>query len=141
MHLDDLDAWALKLVRSARVARLGYADEHGRPRVLPVTFALHEGDAWTAIDHKPKRTAEPARLRHLRARPEAALTVDHWSEDWDELTWVQLLGRVEIVEARDAADALAALVDKYEQYRGRTPAGPLLRLRVERALCWSAREL
>ncbi|MFL5825700.1 MAG: pyridoxamine 5'-phosphate oxidase family protein [Thermoleophilaceae bacterium] len=141
MHLDDLEPWALELLREARVARLGYEDDDGRPRVLPVTLALHGGYAWSAIDHKPKRTAEPARLRHLRSRPEAALTADRWSEDWDELAWVQLLGRVEIVAASDAPEALAALVGKYEQYRGRTPAGPLLRLLVERALCWSAREL
>lgn len=141
MHLDDIESWALELLRSARVGHLGYRDAAERPRVLPVTFAVWDGAVLSAIDHKPKRSAEPARVRHLRARPEAALTVDRFGEDWDELAWVQLLGRVTVLAADEAPGALDALEQKYEQYRGRRPRGPLLRLDPERALCWSAREL
>ena len=51
-------------------------DDGDRPRVLPVTFAIADGVVWSAIDEKPKRSAEPARLRYLARRPEAALLVD-----------------------------------------------------------------
>jgi len=38
--VSNLPTWARELVTSARVARLGLIDDTGRPRVLPVTFAL-----------------------------------------------------------------------------------------------------
>jgi hypothetical protein len=66
--------------------------------------------------------------------------VDHYSDDWDELAWVQVLGRVEILGKEDdaSAGALAALRAKYSQYGSTPPPGPLLRLEVSRALCWRA---
>src|SRR5690242_14917732 len=84
-------AWANELLENARVGRLGLLDLEGAPRVLPVTFAVAEGRIWSAIDNKPKRSGEPARLRFLRRDPRAALTVDRYSDDWDELAWVQVL--------------------------------------------------
>lgn len=138
MNIATLPRWARELLDSERVARLGLRDEDARPRVLPVTFALSGDAIWSAIDDKPKRTAEPARLRWLRARPEAALTVDRYSDDWDDLAWVQLLGRVEIVEVDQGENGLGALRARYAQYAAKAPPGPLLRLDVERALCWRA---
>jgi PPOX class probable F420-dependent enzyme len=123
-----------------RVGRLGLLDEDGAPRVLPVTFAVAEGRIWSAIDRKPKRAAEPARLRFLRRDPRAALTVDRYSDDWDRLAWVQALGSVRIVEVGDGAAGLAALSAKYEPYREEEPPGPLLVLDPERYLWWRAAE-
>src|SRR4051812_28185626 len=120
------------------VARLGLVDDEDRPRVLPVTFAVAEGAVWSAVDHKPKRTREPARLRYLRRRPEAALCVDRYEDDWSRLAWVQLLGRIDVLEPGEGRAGLEALVAKYEPYRERRPDGPLLRLAVERALHWRA---
>jgi PPOX class probable F420-dependent enzyme len=138
MTLDALPDWADRLLGRARVARLGYLDGDGRPRVLPVTFAVADGFVWSAIDDKPKRRAEPARVECLRRRPEASLLVDEYDDDWTRLAWVQLLGRVEILRPDEAPDALAALAGKYEQYVTRTPPGPLLRLEVERGSHWRA---
>jgi PPOX class probable F420-dependent enzyme len=135
--LDGIPAWANEMLRTARVGRLGLLDTDDRPRVLPVTFALADGVLYSAIDQKPKRS-EPARLRYLRRRPEAALTVDHYDDDWTALAWVQVLGRVEIL-ASDA-EALAALAAKYTQYSAAPPPGPVLKLVPERALCWRADE-
>lgn len=118
------------------MARLAFLDDEDRPRVLPVTFALAGGAVWSAIDEKPKRVKEPARVRYLRRRPEASLCVDVYKDDWSRLAWVQLLGAVAVLPASDAPDALDALAAKYAPYRERTPPGPLLRLSVERALSW-----
>ena len=120
------------------MARLAYLDDRDHPRLLPVTYALAGGCIWSAIDHKPKRAAEPARLRYLRRRPEAAVCVDHFEEDWTRLAWVQLIGTVDVIGADDGRFGLDALVARYEQYREREPGGPLLRLTPERALCWRA---
>jgi PPOX class probable F420-dependent enzyme len=136
--LEELPGWALELLRVERVARLAFVDEQDRPRVLPVTFALSGGAIWSAIDEKPKRRSEPARVRRLRRRPEAALCVDVYSDDWSRLAWVQLLGRVEWLSVEQGGEGMAALAAKYEPYAERTPPGPLMRLSVERALYWRA---
>ena len=138
MTLEELPDWAAEMLASERVARLAFVDEDDRPRVLPVTFALAGGAVWSAIDEKPKRSAEPARVRRLRRRPEAALCVDVYSDDWSQLAWVQLLGRVEWLSVEQGAEGMAALAAKYEPYAERTPPGPLMRLAVERALYWRA---
>jgi PPOX class probable F420-dependent enzyme len=131
-------AWANELLEEARVARLGLLDLEGAPRVLPVTFAVTEGRIWTAIDQKPKRAEEPARLRFLRRDPRAALMLDRYSDDWDELAWVQVLGSVSILELDEGVAGLEALTAKYEQYREQAPPGPLLALSPERYLWWRA---
>ena len=138
--LENLPRWATELLRDSAVARLGLTDDDGAPRVLPVTFAVHQHSIWSAVDRKPKRDPgrEPARVRWLRARPRAALTVDRYEDDWDELAWVQVLGAVDVLERAAAAGALAALAHKYPQYLDQPPPGPVLRLVPVRALWWSA---
>ena len=138
MTLETLPGWASERLDQARVARLAYVDGEARPRVLPGTFAVADGAVWSAIDEKPKRRPEPARVEYLRRRPEASLVVDEYSDDWSRLVWVQLLGRIDVVPAGSAPDAMGALAAKYGQYAERTPPGPLLRLTVERTLHWRA---
>jgi PPOX class probable F420-dependent enzyme len=140
VNLEELPRWAREMLEEARVARLGLLDADARPRVLPVTFAVAEGAVWSAVDDKPKRVPgdEVARVRFLRRRPEAALCVDRYEDDWSRLAWVQLLGRVEVIEPEKEGAGLEALVAKYRPYRERRPPGPLLRLGVERALHWRA---
>jgi PPOX class probable F420-dependent enzyme len=146
MSLETLPDWARKLIEAERIARLAFVDDDDQPRVLPVTFAVARDAVWSAIDEKPKRTAEPARLRYLRRRPEAALLVDVYDDDWSRLAWVQLLGRIEIVPVDSAEDAvttqnaIAALAAKYQPYALRTPPGPLLRMEVTRTLHWRAKK-
>lgn len=126
------------MLDEARVARLGVVDGEGAPRVLPVTFAVAEGRIWSAIDRKPKREGEPARVGFLRRDPRAALTVDHYSDDWEQLAWVQVLGSVEILEVGEGGAGLEALTEKYEQYREGAAPGPVLALNPARCLWWRA---
>jgi len=138
MKLETLPRWAAELLATERVARLAYLDDADRPRVLPVTFAIADGAVWSAIDEKPKRSVEPARIRYLERRPAAALLVDVYDDDWSRLAWVQLMGRADVLPVDGSPAAMAALAAKYEPYAERTPPGPLLRLTVERALHWRA---
>ena len=126
--LAGLPGYARDLLANGRVGHLGLLDGDGRPRVLPVTYALADDALWSAIDWKRKESEEPARVRWLRERPEAALTVDAYDDDWSRLAWVQVLGTVSVLDTSDAEAGLAALVAKYEQYADRPPAGPVLRL-------------
>ena len=136
--LTELPGWARALLEEERAGHLAFLDDRDHPRVLPVTFAVHGGAVWSAVDDKPKRTAEPARLRYLRRRPQAALCVDRYDDDWSRLAWVQLLGAVDVLDAAAAPEAMDALVARYAPYRERRPPGPLLRLEPERALHWRA---
>ena len=140
MTLAELPAWAFELLEESRIAHLGLVDDDGFARVLPVTYVVHDGALWTVVDEKPKRRrgAELARVRWLRARPRATVTVDRYDDDWSRLAWVQLLGAVAVVSPADAPDAIAALAARYAPYRDRHPPGPLLRLVPERAVHWRA---
>ncbi|HUA50112.1 MAG TPA: pyridoxamine 5'-phosphate oxidase family protein [Solirubrobacteraceae bacterium] len=133
-----LPAWARALLESARVAHLGVVDDDGHPRVLPVTFALSGGALVTAADHKRKEVPAErlARVRWLRARPRAALTVDRYDDDWSRLAWVQAVGTATIRDAVDAPEAIAALTERYEQYRAHAPAGPVIELAPDRFVWW-----
>jgi PPOX class probable F420-dependent enzyme len=137
--LDELPGWARDLIEHAPVARLGLLDGDGRPRVLPVTFAVCGDVLVSAVDHKRKRVEgrELARLRWLRRNPATALTVDRYSDDWSRLAWVQAVCRADVLPD-PPVDALDALSEKYEQYRARPPTGPVIRLTPERLLHWSA---
>jgi len=136
----ELPGWARALLEDARVAHLGLLDDANCPRVLPVTFALCGERLVTAVDDKPKQvTGERlARVRWLRARPAAALTVDRYDDDWARLAWVQALGRVSIMAAAAAPDAVAALAARYEPYRAQPPTGPVLALEPDRLVWWRA---
>jgi len=138
--LDELPGWALALLDEVRVGHLGLIDEKGRPRVLPVTFAVMDGLVWSAVDHKPKRRPgeDLARVRWLRERPESTLTVDRYDDDWSRLAWVQLVGTAAVLEIDQRV--VAALTARYPQYSDHPPAGPVLCLEVERTVCWSASE-
>jgi PPOX class probable F420-dependent enzyme len=138
--LDELPAWGLELLRVARVGRLGLTDDRGAPRVLPVTYALHQSVLWTAVDDKPKRVAphELARVRWLRERPAACLCVDRYDDEWEDLAWVQVLGEAEVLDTDPDGVATAALAQKYPPYRERPPEGPFLRLVPARTLWWPA---
>jgi PPOX class probable F420-dependent enzyme len=137
---DGLPEWVRALLDEGRVAHLGLRDGDGAPRVLPVTYARHEGALWSAVDDKPKRRAgeDLARVRWLRADPRAALTVDRYADDWSRLAWVQVLGEVAVLDVAGHEAALSALAARYAPYRERAPRGPLLRLEPRRVLYWRA---
>jgi len=131
-------------VLAARVARLATVAADGRPHLVPVTFALVTsaplGDVvYSAVDHKPKRTTALRRIANIRATGRACLLVDGYGEDWSALWWVRLDGPGRVVtDTGEAGRAIAALCDKYHQYAGRPPAGPVLAIDVRRWTAWSA---
>jgi PPOX class probable F420-dependent enzyme len=140
--LEEAPQWARELLDSERLGHLGLLDDDGSPRVLPVTFAVVEGEVWSAVDEKPKRVAgsELARVRWLRARPRSALTVDRYSDDWSRLAWVQLIGETAVLDVDGRERVLEALTARYAPYRERPPRGPLLRLTPDRCVFWRFRD-
>jgi PPOX class probable F420-dependent enzyme len=133
-------AWALALLRDARVGRLATADASGRPLVVPVCYAFDGARCYSAVDAKPKSTRNLRRLRNIAANPQVSLVVDVWDEDWSRLAWVMVEGRAEVLTAGDAfRAAIDRLVDKYPQYRSLgldREQGALVALTPARVLSW-----
>jgi PPOX class probable F420-dependent enzyme len=127
-------------VGEARVGRLATIRADGRPHLVPICFAL-EGDdiLYSAVDEKPKRSKRLQRLENIRNRPEVAVLVDHYDEDWERLWWVRLDGTASVLEdGSEREHALALLRAKYEQYRQEPPTGAVIAVRVERWRGWSS---
>ena len=134
-------AWALAMLREARVGRLATAALDGRPLVVPVCFAFDGAALYSAVDDKPKRTRQLRRLRNVIDNPQASLLVDVWDEDWARLAWVAVDGRADVLHAgADFTRALALLRTKYAQYgpMNLERDGAVLRLLVDRVRAWRA---
>src|SRR5579884_315250 len=138
----------LAFVRARRVGRLATVDAAGRPSVVPICYALIEAGGApvvvSALDEKPKRVpvAELARVRHIRERPDVALIVDDYGEDWERLAFVQLHGRARLVAPAEPghAAAIAALRAKYPQYAWMAiEARPVIWIEELRASSWHGR--
>lgn len=136
----DVDAGrARALFAAAAVARLATVDADGRPRLVPVTFALEGDRLYSAVDHKPKTTTDLARLRDIEGSPEVTLLTDHYDDDWSALWWVRVRGVATIVDERDVRNrALDLLADKYPQYAEQRPEGPVIVVAITEWRAWSA---
>jgi PPOX class probable F420-dependent enzyme len=135
-------AEARDLLASARVARLATCggDRLHQPHLVPITFALDGEVIVTAVDHKPKRTTALRRLANIAANPRVSVLADHYEDDWSKLWWVRADGTARVVEPRAPAyqDAVARLVERYEEYRERPPEGPAIAITVSRWSGWRA---
>jgi PPOX class probable F420-dependent enzyme len=131
---------ARALVASVRVARLATVNPGLGVDVVPITFALLDGDRLVSIvDQKPKSTTRLRRLANIRAHPEVTVLADHYEDDWERLWWVRLRGRAEVIVAGEAFDeALAALTGRYPQYRDAPPPGPVVSVAVADWTGWRA---
>lgn len=133
------DEEARQRFAASPVARLATVRPDGSPHVVPVTFALTADLVYTAVDRKPKRHRQLARLANLRHEPRCALLADHYADNWRQLWWVRADGQATIVdEPRADHPGLAALAARYPAYREVAPAGPLICVTVTRWSGWSA---
>jgi len=135
-------AWALALLRDARVGRLATADAAGRPLVVPVCYVFDGARCYSAVDDKPKQTRNLRRLRNIAENPHVSLVVDVWDEDWSRLCWVIVEGRAEVLTSgAEFSRAIDLLVDKYRQYRDLRldrAGGSVIAVTPTRLLSWRA---
>jgi PPOX class probable F420-dependent enzyme len=136
----ETPAWALEMLRDARVGRLATADAAGQPLVVPVCYVYDGARCYSAVDAKPKRTRDLKRLRNLADNPRVSLAVDHYDEDWRALRYVIVQGRGDVLESgAEFSRAVDLLVAKYPQYgelRLDRTAGAVVRVTPERILSW-----
>lgn len=130
---------------AARVARLGTADGDGRPHVVPVCFARIDDTIVTPIDEKPK-TGSPDELQRsqdIHANPRVVVLVDHYTETWSRLGWLQVRGTATHLAPGDDdhGPAVTALRDKYDQYADHElEERPVIQITPGRVLSWGQLE-
>jgi PPOX class probable F420-dependent enzyme len=121
----------------APVARLATAAPDGRPHLVPVVFALHDGVIYTAVDAKPKTTQRLRRLTNIERNPQVSLLVDHYDEDWTQLWWVRADGIATIHhDGSTMHDGLDLLRAKYAQYQSVSLIGPMIAVAVRHWSSW-----
>ncbi len=131
--------------QAQRSARLATADADGRPSVVPVCYAFDGQRFYTPLDEKPKRANDTAlrRVRNIQARPEVALLIDRYEDDWSQLGYLLVHADAALLMPDDApaaderAHALTLLRARYPQYRAMAlEARPLIALTPRRVSSW-----
>lgn len=130
----------MELITASRIARLSTIAADGRPHLAPVCFAYLEGQFYVAIDEKPKRGIDLARVRNIRRDPRVTLLFDIYDEDWSQLAWVRIDGSAEVLDRGDSTPlALAVLRERYAQYALMAlEERPLIRITPQRVVSWRA---
>src|SRR4029453_1124340 len=77
---------AATLIRWERVCRIATVGGTGMPHLVPVCHVLDDGKIYLGSG------TDGRKVLNLRANPELALTVDHYSEDWSGLRGVMVQG-------------------------------------------------
>lgn len=130
-----------RYAESARTGHLATSDERGRPHVVPVCFALVDEEVVTPIDEKPKEGSPESlrRSRDIEANPYVALVIDHYTEEWSRLGWLQIRGQATQLSPDEPthSDAVTALREKYDQYATHAlEERPVIRITPGHVLSW-----
>lgn len=122
------------------VARLATVSATGQPHCVPVVFCAFQGAIYVPLDSKRKRDTQLKRFANVAEVPRAALLLDHYAADWQQLWWVRVDGAARRVDSPAAAPIVDILHTKYPQYRDggfdfdrRT----FLQVGIERLSAWS----
>ena len=141
--MDERERQFLERRRVAHLATVGGA---GAPHVVPVCFALVGSVVYVAIDEKPKRFEDPLKLRRLRniaENPRVSMVADVYDDvDWSRLGFVLIRGVARVlVEGSEHREAVAALREKYAQYREMAlEERPVIAVDVEQVTAWGRLE-
>jgi PPOX class probable F420-dependent enzyme len=89
-------------IESHRVARLATAGTDGAPHVVPIVYALVDGDLYFVVDEKPKKTRRGLkRLRNIAGNPRVAVVIDEYQDDWNRLAYLLIEGTAAAVTEAD----------------------------------------
>lgn len=139
----QLNSAEIAFVQAQRVAHLATADGEGNPHVVPVCYAFDGTRFFLPLDEKPKRVGDRAlrRVRNIEGRPQVALAMDRYGEDWSRLGYVLVRGRATLLEPSDPAhaSALQLLRERYQQYRTMALEGhAVIAILPERVVSWGS---
>ncbi len=135
---EDQTRWLTR----APVGHLATAGATGAPHVIPVCYAFDGHVIYSVLDQKPKSVALAGlrRVKNIQANPQVSLVVDHYEDDWQQLGYVLVLGRAELlIEGDERIVAIRLLCDKYHQYRDMdVDENPVIKVIPHRIVGWGA---
>ena len=142
----EIDTPIRTYISDHRVARLATADASGRPSVIPICYAFDGITIYSPIDRKPKSVSaqDLKRVRNLEENPYVSLVIDDYSDNWAELSYVQISGTARMIEPDDELQgehrrAVEMLRDKYPQYRSMDiDRTPMIKITPTRLKAWRA---
>ncbi len=139
-----IDARAWRYLAAHRVARLTTVDADNLPSVVPICYATDGAMIYSALDAKPKQVAPTAlkRVQNILNRPDVALVVDDYREDWAQLSYLLVRGRATLItdESEEHARAVALLRAKYPQYHEMPIEDqPIIRIAPQHTRFWESR--
>jgi PPOX class probable F420-dependent enzyme len=118
-----IDGRAKDIITRARVARLGTVDGNNQPYVIPVVFVFDGAYFFIPLDRKTK-TVTPGdlrRVKNIEKNAKVALIIDQYSEAWEKLWFIMIMGQAGIIKKKDQVALLKEihkmLITKYPQYR------------------------
>jgi nitroimidazol reductase NimA-like FMN-containing flavoprotein (pyridoxamine 5'-phosphate oxidase superfamily) len=106
-----LSGAAASLVQYERVCRIGTTSAEGQPHLVPVCHVLAGGRIYIGSGD------DATKVRNIKANPHVTVTVDLYSDHWDEIKGVMVQGRAKLIERGPAFQrARRRLYEKYPQY-------------------------
>lgn len=130
----ELPSEVQSIVDDARRATLGTLDSSRRPHLVPISFALRNGEIVSAIDHKPKTTTSLGRVANLMRDPNVTVLIDRYDEQWIRLGWIMVRGLARMDAPGSATGALSA---RYPQYRSFPPQGEVIAIEPVSITWWT----
>ena len=99
------------LIEWERICRVGTVSKTGMPHVVPVCHVVDRGKIYFASEN------DALKIRHLRANPQLALTVDLYSDAWSNLKGVMVQGPTKLIGKGPRFRRIRNLLyRKYPQY-------------------------
>lgn len=135
--------WERPFIQDRRVARLATVDSDGQPHAVPIVYGFDGQRLYTPIDEKPKRVGayQLQRVRNIQVNHRVAVIIDEYSENWDQLAWVQIRGEAKIITNGEVYDSgVQLLASKYHQYKEMPLAGrPVILIAPDKVTSWRAK--
>ena len=108
-----------EFIKNHRVARMSTVDLNGKPHIVPIVYVFDGKVIYTPVDSKPKKNVqkEIRRVKNIKNNNSVSLVIDDYSEDWDNLAWVQIRGEAGLIKDGDEYEkGVELLQKKYPQY-------------------------
>lgn len=102
---------AEEFIRWERVCRVATVNAQGVPHLVPVCHALAGQKLYFGSAH------DAAKVRNIQAHPEVTVTVDAYSDRWNDLKGVMVQGRARLIaRGPEFTRFRDVLYEKYPQY-------------------------